>query len=389
MTNAKGGLILWPVFVDHIKIYAKAGDGGNGSAHFARKKFVPKGGPDGGDGGRGGDIVLQVDSHTDNLKAFFYKAKVRAEDGKPGGENQRTGKSGKRLVVSVPQGTLVYREVPEEDMDGAEAGSACEESEPEKATGSQDDHLDMVTRALRMSRETGRNLEVVADLTDVGDQFVLCRGGKGGRGNVHFKSSTNRAPDTAEPGEPGEEGEFYLELRRIADAGMVGFPNAGKSTLVGRLSEAQPKVAAYPFTTLKPMVGVVEFQGFSRATVADIPGLIEGAHENVGLGHDFLRHIMRCRLLLFVVDMAGTEGRDPIEDVETLRRELSLYDETLANQPWLVVANKIDLPESSEFMERFRLRFPKVEIIPISALNGDGLDHLKARLADLVGRRPE
>jgi GTP-binding protein len=374
------------MFVDHIKIYAKAGDGGNGSAHFARKKFLPKGGPDGGDGGKGGDIVLKVDSHTDNLKSFFFKAKVRADDGKAGGENQKSGKSGKRLMVPVPQGTLVYREVePKEGENGTEAElEAAEESE-----GEGDETLEMVTRALRMSRETGVHLEVVADLANIGDEFVLCKGGKGGRGNQHFKSATNRVPDGAEPGVPGEEGEFYFELRRIADAGMVGFPNAGKSTLVGKLSAAQPKVAAYPFTTLKPMVGVVDFPGFKRATVADIPGLIEGAHANIGLGHDFLRHIMRCRLLLFVVDMAGSDARDPIEDIEALRKELSLYDESLAKQPWMIVANKMDLPGTSKMLERFRQRFPKVEVLPISALNGDGIERLKERLGELVGHRPE
>ena len=355
------------MFVYHIKIQAKAGDGGNGSPHFRRKKFLPRGGPDGGDGGNGGDVVLVVDHHTDNLKTFFFNSRVKAPDGKAGGENQKTGKSGKHLVLKVPQGTIVYREIQKEseEFDEETEPDRAEVFEPEDpadihtTAGESDMQLDMETRTLRMSRETGLELEVVADLTVIGQRFVLCKGGKGGRGNYRFKTSVNKAPE-AEPGEPAEEGEYYLELRQIADVGMVGFPNAGKSTLVGQLSEAKPKVAAYPFTTLKPKVGVIEFPGFKRATVADIPGLIEGAHRNVGLGHDFLRHIMRCRLLLFVVDMAGSETRDPIEDVETLRKELSMYDESLAKQAWLVVANKMDLPESEELLERFRQRFPKV-----------------------------
>ena len=384
------------MFVDHIKIQAKAGDGGNGSPHFRRKKFLPRGGPDGGDGGNGGDVVLVVDHHTDNLKTFFFNSRVKAPDGKAGGENQKTGKSGKHLVFKVPQGTIVYREIPKEseEFDEETEPDRAEVFEPEDpadihtTAGESDMQLDMETRTLRMSRETGLELEVVADLTVIGQRFVLCKGGKGGRGNYRFKTSVNKAPE-AEPGEPAEEGEYYLELRQIADVGMVGFPNAGKSTLVGQLSEAKPKVAAYPFTTLKPKVGVIEFPGFKRATVADITGLIEGAHRNVGLGHDFLRHIMRCRLLLFVVDMAGSETRDPIEDVETLRKELSMYDESLAKQAWLVVANKMDLPESEELLERFRQRFPKVEIIPISAMLGQGIDALKARLCELVSHRPD
>ncbi len=340
------------MFVDHIRITAKAGDGGNGSASFRREKFVPRGGPDGGDGGRGADITLVVDHHTDNLKAFFYKPNYKAPAGGHGMRFKKSGKSGKNMVLKVPAGTIVHLEQDED-----------ENGEPKRV--------------------------VVADLTTAGERFTLCRGGKGGKGNVHFKSSTNQTPKETTPGEPGEDGRFYLELRRIADAGFVGFPNAGKSTLLGMLSHAHPKVAAYPFTTLKPMVGVVEFPGFCRATVADIPGLIEGAHDNVGLGHDFLRHIMRCQLLLFVIDMAGTEGRDPGDDLAALRGEISLYDETLAKRPWLIIANKIDLAESEEKLDAFRRRFPKKEIIPVSALEDRGIDKLKERLRELVGHRPD
>ena len=198
-----------------------------------------------------------------------------------------------------------------------------------------------------------------------------------------------RCPDEQEPGEPGDEGYYYLELRKIADAGLVGFPNAGKSTLLSALSAAKPKIANYPFTTLQPMVGVLEFPGFSRGTIADIPGLIEGAHANVGLGHDFLRHIMRCRILLFVVDTAGSEAREPIEDLQKLRKEIKLYDEELAKRPWVIIANKVDLPEAEEKLEHIRGRFPKQEIIAISAAEGTGISELKARLAELIGHRPE
>ncbi len=268
------------LFVDHIRIFARAGKGGDGSGHFHREKFNSKGGPDGGDGGRGGDVVFSVEENTDNLTTFLYKSRLLAEHGANGAAQLKTGKSGKPYIARVPPGTLIFRA--DEKMTGKLA-------QPE------------------------RELELVADLTTAGERFILCTGGKGGRGNNHFKSAQNQVPDEQETGEPGVEGYFYLELRKIADAGLVGFPNAGKSTLLSALSAARPKIANYPFTTLQPMVGVLEFPGFSRGTIADIPGLIEGAHANVGLGHDFLRHIMRCRILLFVVDTAGSEAREPIE----------------------------------------------------------------------------
>ena len=368
------------MFVDHLRVYAKAGDGGNGCVSFRRAKYIPKGGPDGGDGGKGGDVILKVDHHVDTLKAFFFKPNIEAKRGEHGQGQRKTGKSGKNLVMSVPPGTRVYHAKPPKGF------------EPENVEDGMAFFYDLDAQAEEVVESAeGDDIkgELIADLTEEGTQFVLCKGGKGGRGNDHFKSSTNRAPEEAEPGEEGEEGYFYLELRKIADAGLVGFPNAGKSTLLTQLSAAKPKVAAYPFTTLAPMVGVVEFPGFSRATVADIPGLIEGAHENVGLGHEFLRHIWRCRLLLFVVDMAGSEGREPIEDVETLRKELKLYDEDLAKRPWLIVANKMDLDEAEEKLAVFKQRFPKIETIPVSALNGEGIDRLRERLAELIGRAPK
>lgn len=231
-------------------------------------------------------------------------------------------------------------------------------------------------------------MEPIADLTENGQKFILCEGGKPGLGNWNFRSATNRTPTEHTLGTPGESGVFYLELRRIADAGLVGFPNAGKSTLLGKLSAAKPKVAAYPFTTLQPVVGVVEFGGYRRCTVADIPGLIEGAHENRGLGHEFLRHITRCRILLFVVDIAGSECRDPIEDLQILRREIREYDEELGRFPWFIVANKTDLDGAAENLERLRQRFPKVVILPISAETGEGLDDLRQLLDNEAGHRP-
>lgn len=220
----------------------------------------------------------------------------------------------------------------------------------------------------------------IADLTHDGEEFVLCQGGRGGKGNVHFKSSKNRAPVQYTEGEEGEQGHFLLELRTIADAALVGYPNAGKSTLLGKISAAHPKVASYPFTTLHPIVGVIDFDGYRRAAIADIPGLIEGAHRNVGLGHDFLRHITRCRLLLFVLDIAGSEGRSPIEDLQNLRREIDLYDPRLSRRSWYVVANKMDLPEADENLRALKQRFPSVEVISISAEQSEGLDDLKDAL---------
>ena len=348
------------MFIDHIRIFGKAGDGGNGVVSWRREKFVPRGGPDGGDGGAGGDIVLIVDPSTDNLRAYHYDPKLIAEDGKNGAGGRKTGKSGKRVIGKVPPGTVVYR---------SNAVTVQEAVEFERS-------------------DEGIDLEPIADLTEIGQEFVLCKGGEPGQGNWNFKTATNRTPVEHTLGTPGEQSVFYLELRRIADAGLVGFPNAGKSTLLGKLSQAKPKVASYPFTTLQPVVGVVEFPGFRRCTVADIPGLIEGAHENRGLGHEFLRHITRCRVLLFVIDMAGSEGRDPISDLEILRREVKEYDDDLARFPWKIIANKMDLEGAAENLEIFRSRFPKIDIIPISAESEQGLDDLKQALDNEIGYRP-
>ncbi len=347
------------MFVDHIRVFARAGDGGNGIVSFRREKFVPRGGPDGGDGGDGGKVTIVVDPHTDNLRAFAFNPKLIAQDGAHGQSYKRHGKKGKDFIARVPPGTVVYR---------SNAQDMKEAAEMERS-------------------EEGVELEPVVDLTDIGQEFDLLYPGKGGKGNFHFRSATNQAPEEVKLGTEGEQGVFYLELRRIADAGFVGFPNAGKSTLMGALSANKPKVGAYPFTTLKPSVGVVDFPGFQRCTIADIPGLIEGAHENRGLGHEFLRHITRCNLLIFVIDMAGIDGREPIDDLQILRKEIKEYDEELAKFPWMIVANKMDVEGAEEQLGFMKQRFPKVDIVPISAKEETGLDELRKLLLEKVGKR--
>ena len=339
-------------FVDHVRVFARAGDGGNGIVHFRREKYIPKGGPDGGDGGDGGSIIIKAVNDTDNLTHLFFNSRIIAKPGGHGRGQEKRGKSADDLTVRVPQGTLVYR--------------ADDEGVP--------------------LEELKKTTEPIADLTDNSQEFLLAKAGKGGQGNVNFKSPTNQAPQEHTLGTKGESGYFYLELRQIADAGFVGFPNAGKSSLLGALSAAKPKVANYPFTTLQPSIGIIEFSSLVRASLADIPGLIEGAHENVGLGHNFLRHIMRCDLLLFVVDVAGVDMRDPVEDVETLRKEIKMYSEELSSRNWLLIANKIDIEGAIDNLEVLKIRFPNLEIIPVSALSGEGIDQLKTRLKDLIGK---
>jgi GTP-binding protein len=344
------------MFVDRIKVFAQAGSGGRGCVSFRREKFVPKGGPDGGDGGRGGDVILRANVHVDNLSNLFYEPIIKAKNGGHGTGKKMHGRGAIAKVVKVPIGTVVYR-----DEEGGRKGEGKE-------------------------ADSVLSLSAIADLTYDGEEFLLCAGGKGGKGNVHFKSSKNRAPIQYTEGEEGEQGHFLLELRTMADAALVGYPNAGKSTLLGKISAAHPKVAPYPFTTLHPIVGVIEFDGYRRASIADIPGLIEGAHRDVGLGHDFLRHITRCRLLLFVLDIAGSEGRHPIEDLQSLRREIDLYDSRLSRRPWYIIANKMDLPGANDNLEALRQRFPNVEIVPVSAAQSEGLgdlrDHLERWLFD-------
>jgi GTPase len=346
------------MFIDRVKVFAQAGRGGRGCVSFRREKFVPKGGPDGGDGGRGGNVILRADRHVDNLANLFYEPIIKAKDGGHGMGKKMSGRAGADKIVKIPEGTIVW--------------PAAEEKHP----------TSNVQRST-LNREASEIASLI-DLTRDGEEFVLCRGGAGGKGNVHFKSSRNRAPRQYTEGGEGEHGYFVFELRTIANAGLVGYPNAGKSTLLRKISAARPKVAAYPFTTLHPIVGVIEFPGYRRATVADIPGLIEGAHRGLGLGHEFLRHVTRCRVLVFVVDVAGSEGRNPVEDLQNLRREIDLYDPTLSARAWFVVANKMDLPGAEENLKSLQDRFPKLQIIPTSAAKGKGIDALKQALATLI-----
>ncbi|CAN5454862.1 hypothetical protein BH18VER1_BH18VER1_19550 [soil metagenome] len=361
------------MFVDRIRILAQAGDGGRGCVSFRREKFVPRGGPDGGDGGNGGDVILRPDIHTDNLTSLYYEPIIKAKAGGHGMGKKMHGRGSPSKIVNVPVGTVVYRtDAPPPPR---------HDDEPEDQVAVEPDGLPDASSNEPGSRQTHFSPDdLVVDLAQDGQEFVLCAGGRGGKGNVHFKSARNRAPIQATDGEEGEQGHFLLELRTIADAALVGYPNAGKSTLLGKISAAHPKVASYPFTTLRPSVGVVQLDDYRRGTVADIPGLIEGAHRNVGLGHDFLRHITRCKFLIFVVDVAGAENRHPIEDLQSLRREIDLYDSTLSRRPWSIVANKMDLPGAEENLALMRERFSPVPVVPIAAGKGEGIVELKEQL---------
>jgi GTP-binding protein len=320
------------MFIDEVKVHLRAGDGGAGCLSFRREKFIPKGGPDGGNGGKGGDVVLVCDNNIGDLEAYRWQPHRSAKNGQPGMGRLSTGFNGPDLPLHLPPGTQVL------DLD------------------------------------TGR---LVAELTEPGERVVLLQGGRGGAGNAAFRNSINQAPRTTTPGKPGETGSFRLVLKTIADLGLVGFPNAGKSSLTRALTSARPKVAPYPFTTLHANVGVIEYPDrHGRVFLADIPGLIEGASENRGLGHRFLKHIERCTLLVFLLDMAGSEGRDPLADYKVLERELRLYSKVLAAKPRLVVANKMDLAAAAAHLARFRAKVP-VPIAPISCLQGDGLADLR------------
>lgn len=330
------------MFVDIAKIYLKAGNGGNGAVSFHREKYVAAGGPDGGDGGRGGDIVFKVDDNLSTLADFRYKRKYCADSGQNGGASRCTGKSAKNLVISVPRGTLVKE------------------------------------------AETGR---LIADLSD-DEPIVIAKGGNGGWGNMHFATATRQVPRFAKNGNPGEELEVTLELKLLADVGLIGFPNVGKSTLISVVSEAKPKIANYHFTTLTPVLGVVCLGEGSSFVMADIPGLIEGAGEGVGLGHEFLRHVERCRLLLHILDASGSEGRDPIEDFNTINRELESFDPELSTRPQIVVGNKCDLIDDDE-IKRLREYFEGrgYRFFPIMAAIAEGtgelIDFVAAQLAKL------
>ena len=346
------------MFVDRVKVFAQAGNGGRGSVSFRREKFVPKGGPDGGDGGRGGNVILRADRHVDNLVNLFYEPLIKAKNGGHGMGKKMSGRAGVDKIVKVPVGTVVW---PAEEEEHSTSNVAT--SNVEFASNRQ--------FQLPISRVMGRNSCCVA-------------AEQGERGMCISKARATARPANTPRAKKANRDISWLELRTIADAGLVGYPNAGKSTLLRKISAARPKVAAYPFTTLHPIVGVIEFPGYRRATVADIPGLIEGAHRGLGLGHEFLRHITRCRVLIFVVDVAGSEGRNPVEDLQNLRREIDLYDPTLSSRAWFVVANKMDLPGAKENLKALQERFPKLQILPTSAAKGEGIDALKQALATQI-----
>jgi GTPase len=333
-----------PLFVDRAKIYVKGGDGGNGIATFRREKYVPMGGPDGGDGGRGGDVIFQVDPNLRTLLDFRYQQHLRGERGAHGQGSNMHGRGAKDMIVKVPPGTQV--------------------------------------------REVDSGI-LLADLTDEGQTFTVAKGGRGGRGNARFSSPADKAPRFAEKGEPGQERWVWLELKVIADVGLVGFPNAGKSTLLSRVTAARPKVADYPFTTLTPNLGVVDLDGIEPFVIADIPGLITGAHEGVGLGHDFLRHVERTRLLIHIVDAAGVDGRNPVDDYRQINEELRLYDVRLAGLVQVVVANKTDLPEAAEGIVALQKELGSENVFPISAVTGHGVKEALYRVAKLLAELPE
>lgn len=310
------------MFTDQVEIYVRSGKGGDGMVHFRREKFVPRGGPDGGDGGKGGDVIFEVKPTLNTLSSFRQNQKFRAEDGVNGGPSQMTGRNGKDLIISVPPGTVLS------------------------------------------DADTG---ELIGDLTQPGPQLTVLKGGRGGRGNQHFATSRNQAPRTAEKGEPGQQKRIKLELKLIADIGLIGVPNAGKSTLLSVLTNAKPKIAAYPFTTLEPNLGVANIDDDTAVVLADIPGLIEGASHGAGLGHDFLRHIQRTRVLIHVLDGLS---EDPLADYSQINSELSLFDPNLARKPQIVTLNKIDQPEVQEKLPDIQRQFKKrnVELMTISAL---------------------
>lgn len=336
------------MFADTAKIFVKSGKGGDGHVSFRRELYVPAGGPDGGDGGKGGDIIFEVDSGLNTLEDFRHKRKYTAEPGREGGGKRMHGRSGRDLVIRVPEGTILRED------------------------------------------ESGK---IIADMSGENRRLLLLRGGKGGLGNMHFATPAMQAPKYAQPGQDSRELWLRLELRVIADVGLLGFPNAGKSSLLSMCSNARPEIASYHFTTLTPQLGVVGLKGDRSFVMADIPGLIEGASEGVGLGYQFLRHIERCRVLIHVVDLAGTEGRDPAEDIETLRRELRSYDEHLLERPMLIAANKVDLLSAEEERERLDILREKygdrMEVCPISAAANSGIGELLEaawRLLEKAGR---
>lgn len=387
------------MFIDEVKIFAQAGHGGKGCVAFHREAYVPKGGPSGGNGGRGGDVILLADHDLNNLIAQFYTPRLIAEKGKPGLGKGMDGHAGKDLIVRVPCGTIVWR-LPSESAAPQELETDLEE-EPTALPA-----LKLATGKRPVFRHSGgekalevdlasatedpkassvvEGAEVIADLTQHGQQFVLCKGGRGGLGNRNFATARRQTPRFAQPGEPGDEGNFRLELRLIAEVGLVGYPNAGKSTLLSVISHARPKIAPYPFTTLHPQVGIVRYADFHRLTVCDVPGLIAGAHQDVGLGHSFLRHIQRCKILVLLLDMAGTDAREPWDDYKQLINELGLYDPALLDRPRLVVANKMDEAVAEKNLKKFKQKVRKTPVLPIAAAFDEGIELFKETIREAV-----
>ncbi len=331
------------MFIDEAKIYVKAGDGGNGCLSFRREKFIPKGGPDGGDGGDGGDVYFEAVKDLDTLLDFAGKHHWIARNGKPGEGANKHGADGEDLIIRVPPGTLIY-----------------------------DTDLDLLLR----------------DMNQTGLKVCVCRGGKGGKGNKAFATSTNQTPRIATPGKKGQERNIRLELKLIADVGLVGMPNAGKSTLISRCSAARPKIADYPFTTLEPVLGIVELSDYRRFVMADIPGLIEGAHDGTGLGYEFLRHIERTTVLAHILDVMPADGSDPAENYHTLRNELAQYSIALAKKPEIIVANKIDLDPDAAKVQQLEKRLGKT-VAHISAVTGSGIKELCETLWQQVKKTKE
>ena len=334
------------MFIDRAKISIKAGDGGDGMSSFHREKYVVKGGPDGGDGARGGNIILVADRNMNTLLDFRYKKKFKAERGGAGEDNNKYGRKAENIIVKVPVGTLVF-----------------------------DDESN----------------DLIADLVEEGQSVVAARGGRGGRGNARFPNSVNRAPTFAEHGEPGEERKLRLELKLLADVGLVGYPSVGKSSIIATVSAARPDIAAYHFTTLTPVLGIVKIDDTTNFVMADIPGLIEGAHEGKGLGYEFLRHIERTRLIIHVLDVSGMEGRDPLEDYRKINAELAAYSDFLAGRPQIVAANKMDLPDAQANFPAIEaaLKAQGCEVYPVSAATGEGLKALIQRCAEMLATLPK
>lgn len=392
------------MFIDEIKIFARAGHGGKGCVAFHREAYITKGGPSGGNGGRGGSVILQASHDLNNLIAQYYQPRLLAKDGEAGMGKGMDGHAGKDLIIKVPCGTLVWKlrgTTPPIIREKLRAEAEDESESPNLAFktsasarplirhvgGAFAQEIDLsgadVGELLEPDSEKG---ELVADLTQDGQQFILCKGGRGGLGNRNFATAARQTPRFAQPGEPGDEGDFLLELRIMAEVGLIGYPNAGKSTLLTAISKARPKIAPYPFTTLHPQIGIVEYSDWHRLTVCDVPGLIEGAHANVGLGHEFLRHIQRCKILVLLLDMAGADNRKPWDDYKQLLKELELYAPALVEKPRLIVANKMDEAVAGKNLKQFKTKIKKVKVLPISAAFNEGIEKFKNTIREAVVR---